>query len=69
MMGQRVSVYRTSSKRLNLMVPGSLVSIFVCCARYVERRAFEECAFSRMAVNGLYRVLAERSSGLEEILV
>ncbi|KAB8304994.1 hypothetical protein EYC80_004303 [Monilinia laxa] len=33
------SVYRTSSKRLNLMVPGNWlwVSIIRVCARYIEK--------------------------------
>ena len=34
---ERGSVYRTSSKRLNLMVPGKLVSKSVRCARLFEK--------------------------------
>ena len=49
------------------MVPGNcLVSMFVFCARYVEW-SFKE-RLSRRAINGVYKVLAERSNRLEEFL-
>ena len=50
------------------MVPGNVVSNFVCCARYVEKGPSRN-GLSRMGDQWLVqRVPAERSSGLEEFL-